>query len=443
MSELSRRDVLKAIGATALSSAAGGLIGVPGPAQAAALSYKPEPGAALRVLRWKRFVQGDEDQWMANTRKFTKLTGVQVRVDSENFEDIRPKAAVAANVGSGPDIVLGWYDDPHQYVDKLLDLTDLAMYLDGKYGGWYDVCKRYCTHDGKWIAIGGGFLGGCLVYRQSMLHAAGYDKPPADTEGFLKLCQALKAKGTPVGFALGNAVGDANAWTHWALWAFGGRVADEDNHVAINSKETAAALEYAKALYQTFIPGTLSWLDPNNNKAFLAGDISLTLNGVSVYYVAKTSDDPAMRKIATDIQHVNMPVGPTGRPAELNPFTPMFVFSYTKYPNAAKEYLRFMMEREQYEAWQTASLGYVQQPLKAYAETRFWKSDPKLLPYRNVPALTRDNGYAGTLGSASAGVMADYIVVNMFAQAASGASSIQSAMQQAENRARRYYRARA
>jgi multiple sugar transport system substrate-binding protein len=224
------------------------------------------------------------------------------------------------------------------------------------------------------------------------------------------------------------------------LWAFGGRLADAGNQIVINSKETAAALEYARALYQTFIPGTLSWLDPNNNKAFLAGDISLTLNGVSVYYVAKTSPDEAMRKLTNDIYHVNMPIGPTGIPAELNPFTPMFVFKYTKYPNAAKEYLRFMMEREQYELWQSASLGYVQQPLKAYADTKFWKSDPKLLPYREVPALTRDNGYAGTLGSASAGAMADYIVVNMFAQAASGASSIESAMKQAQSRARRYYR---
>jgi multiple sugar transport system substrate-binding protein len=439
MSQFSRRDVLKAFGATALSAAAG----LPGAGAAAVpghLSYKPEAGAQLRVLRWKRFVQGDEDQWMANTRKFTSLTGVAVRVDSENFEDIRPKAAVAANIGSGPDIVMGWYDDPHQYADKLLDMSELAAYLDGKYGGWYDVCKRYCMHDGRWIAIGAGFLGGCLLYRQSMLRAAGYEKPPATTDGFLKLCQALKAKGTPVGFALGNAVGDANAWTHWALWAFGGRVADEGNQVVINSKETAAALEYARALYQTFIPGTLSWLDPNNNKAFLAGDISLTLNGVSVYYVAKNSPDPALKKMAADIEHVNMPVGPTGKPAELNPFTPMFAFRYTKYPNAVREYLRFMMEREQYEAWQSASLGYVQQPLKAYAETGFWKADPKLLPYRNVPGLTRDNGYAGKLGTASAGVMADYIVVNMFAQAASGASSIEAAMKQAENRARRYYR---
>ena len=38
-------------------------------------------------------------------------------------------AAVAANIGSGPDVVLAWNDDPHQYPDKLLDLTEVAEYL--------------------------------------------------------------------------------------------------------------------------------------------------------------------------------------------------------------------------------------------------------------------------------------------------------------------------
>jgi len=69
-------------------------------ASAQAKTWTPEKGAKLRVLRWKRFVQGDEDQWLANTKKFTEKTGIEVRVDSEGWEDVRPKAAVAANVGS-------------------------------------------------------------------------------------------------------------------------------------------------------------------------------------------------------------------------------------------------------------------------------------------------------------------------------------------------------
>ena len=438
MPKITRRSALKALSATTLAAAGGTLLDRE--VAAADLRYPPEKGAALRLLRWKRFVQGEEDQFMANTRKFIETTGVQVRVDSENFEDIRPKAAVAANVGSGPDIVLGWYDDPHLYSDKVLDLTDLADYLGKKYGGWYDVVRRYCVVDGRWITIGMGFLGGCIVYRESMLKAAGYDKVPRDLGGFLKLLQALKAKGTPCGFALGNAVGDANAWCHWLLWSHGGKVVDEHNNVVINSKETIAALEYAKEMYQTFIPGTLSWLDPNNNKAFLSGDISLTLNGISIYYAARTSKEPAMRALAADIQHVNMPVGPVGRPTELSPFTPAFVFKYSKYPNAAREYLRFMMEKEQYVAWQNASIGYVQQPLKAYEASPVWTADPKHTPFRDIPKLILDNGYAGKLGAASAGVMADYVVVNMVAKAASGDATPQAAAAEAEKRARRYYR---
>ena len=67
----------------------------------------PEKGAKLRVLRWSRFVQGDIDQYMANVKKFSDKYGIEVRVDSESWEDVRPKAAVAANTGAGPDIVLG------------------------------------------------------------------------------------------------------------------------------------------------------------------------------------------------------------------------------------------------------------------------------------------------------------------------------------------------
>jgi multiple sugar transport system substrate-binding protein len=49
-------------------------------------------------------------------------------------------------------------------------------------------------------------------------------------------------------------------------------------------------------------------------------------------------------------------------------------------------------------------------------------------------------GYAGSLGYASAGVMADFVMVNMVAQAASGAKSPQDAAAEAQKRAERYYK---
>jgi multiple sugar transport system substrate-binding protein len=439
MREISRRDSLK-LGAAAVAGAAAGLPFAAARAQEPMLDLKPEEGATLRVLRPSKFVAGDEKLWLANTEKYTQQTGVQVKVESQGWEDLRPKAAVAANVGKGPDIVYGWYDDAHQYPEKLVDVSDLGEYLDQKYGGWYDVARKFGMRDGKWISIPLGAAGARVTYRISALQEAGFDAWPSDMDGMLKVCQALAAKGKPGGLALGNAVGDGNTWCHWVVWAFGGKMVDENDQVVINSPETIKALEYAAELYKTFVPGTLSWLDPHNNKAFLDGQISWTFNGISIYYAAKNSEDPKIKALADDINHAILPVGPVGKPTELHLAVPAMVFAYTKYPNAAKDYIRFMLEREQYVPWQEASLGYFSQPLREYEKSPIWTADPKHTPYRDLMVNMLWPGYAGSLGYASAGVMADFVMVNMVAQAASGDKSPADAAAEAQKRAERYYK---
>jgi multiple sugar transport system substrate-binding protein len=438
MSKFTRRDFVRTTAGVAAGAALGR--GLLGRAAAADLSYKPEKGAKLRVLRWKRFVQGDEDQWNANTKKFTQKTGIEVRVDNEGWEDVRPKAAVAANVGSGPDVIIGWFDDPHQYPDKLVDLSELASYLGKKYGGWYDICRRYGTRDGRWIALPLGIVGNLLTHRVSHVKAAGFNGIPGDLPGFLKLCQGLKANGTPAGMALGHAVGDGNDWVHWLIWTHGGKMVDEKGNVVINSPETVAALEYAQQLYPTFVPGTLSWQDPHNNKAFLEGQCSLTNNGISIYYAAKNSTDPKLKEMAADIDHAHFPIGKVGRRTEFNQITQAMLFKYSKYPNAAKEYLRFMWEWEQFDAWMQASIGYVSGPLKAYEKSTVWTVDPKHTIFRDLAGGMLDNGYAYKLGAASAAAMADCILIDMVAEAASGAQTPKAAAERAEKRALRYYK---
>lgn len=54
--------------------------------------------------------------------------------------------------------------------------------------------------------------------------------------------------------------------------------------------------------------------------------------------------------------------------------------------------------------------------------------------------VMQSNGYAGDLGFASASAMADFIVVNMVAEAASGARTPKEAIQRAAQRAERYYK---
>ena len=208
----------------------------------------------------------------------------------------------------------------------------------------------------------------------------------------------------------------------------------------IDSPETLKALEYCKDLYATFIPGTLSWLDPNNNKAFLDSQISVTNNGISIYYAASHSQEAKLKEIAADIQHASFPVGPVGVPTESHLFFNQMIMKYTKYPQAAKEFLRFMMEREQFDPWLTAAGGYIAPPLAEYTKSAIWTSDPKHTPYRDCVKNLRPAGYAGKLGYASAGAGADFIVVNMVAEAASGAKTPKEAAERAQKRAERYYK---
>ena len=152
--------------------------------------------------------------------------------------------------------------------------------------------------------------------------------------------KGLQAKGTPAGFPHGKAVGDGNNYAHWLLWSNGGKMINEDGTVGLDTAETRAAIEYAKQLYATFIPGTESWLDINNNRAFLSGDISLTANGVSLYYAALK--DEATKALAEDIRTSNLPIGPVGKSVELHQTSTISIFQHCKFPNAAKAYLEFM-----------------------------------------------------------------------------------------------------
>ena len=429
--KITRRSLLKAgAAASALSSVAWTQ------AWAQEQPFRPEPGARLRLLRWSKFLDAEDAATRANIEAFSKATGVEVRVESEWQDDILPKAAVAANVGQGPDIIWALHTTPHLFPDKLVDVTDVAEHLGKRYGGWYPLCEQYGTSNGRWIAIPHVLVGVLPVFRVSAMKEAGFQEFPKNTDGLLKLCQELKRIGKPAGFAFGKAPNDAATFTHWLLWGHGGKVVDEKGNVTINSPETARALDYARALHASFIEGTISWNDASNNKAFLAGQVFLTNNSVSIYGKARTDK----MEMADDIDHALWPVGPAGVPAELHLVFPLMAFKYSKYPNAAKALIAFMMEKAQYDKLIEASAGYVSHTLKGYSDHAVWKQDPRVAVFRDVAARGRSIAYAGQLGYAAAGVLADDVVIDLFADVVSGQMAPKDAMAKAEKRAQRYFK---
>jgi len=438
MTDITRRSLVQ--GGTALGAAAA----LTGPALvdwakawAQTSQWKPEKGAKLSMLRWKYFVQAEDDAFVKLMDAYTKATGVPVQISRESYEDVQPKASVAANTGTGPDLFWGLYSLPHLFPQKCVDVTDVADYLGKKYGGWVDSAVKYGKGSGKkWIDIPICYSGALINYRLEASKKAGFSTFPDKTDAFLEYSKAMKAQGTPGGFALGHASGDGNTWIHWALWSHGGQTVDANDKVVINSPETVKALEFAKALYGNMVSGTASWNDSSNNKAFLSGDIHWTNNGISIYVAAQNN----AKQIAEDMNHAYFPIGPVGKPTELHLMYPILAMTYTKYPQACKSLIAFMLEADQFNPWIQSAKGYLTHCLNAYDNNPIWTADPKNTPYRDVAKRSLTAGGLGSVGEKAATAIADFVVLDMFANYCTGREDAKGAIAVAERQLKRIYR---
>jgi multiple sugar transport system substrate-binding protein len=118
----------------------------------------------------------------------------------------------------------------------------------------------------------------------------------------------------------------------------------------------------------------------------------------------------------------------------------MMIFKHTKYPNAAKAFLAFLMERLQYEKLLEASAGYVSQSLRDYEKAPLWQKDPKIAAFKDVAARGLPVSYPAPVSFAAASVLADFVVIDMFAQVVSGQATPKDAAARAAKLAQRHYR---
>ena len=128
-------------------------------------------------------------------------------------------------------------------------------------------------------------------------------------------------------------------------------------------------------------------------------------------------------------------------PKGLAPISPMsgltlnaMVFKHSQYPNAAKAFLTFMMEKDQYEPWLNANSGYWSQPLAAYADAAVWKGDPKVAIFKDTMKSTYYDGYKGPISTATGAVKRRLRTVQMFASVATGEATPEAAAAEAERR---------
>jgi multiple sugar transport system substrate-binding protein len=163
----------------------------------------------------------------------------------------------------------------------------------------------------------------------------------------------------------------------------------------------------------------------------------MTMDGAGLYLGLKS--DPAAAALAQDTQLSRLPGAKGGRVPETALVLAAAVFRHSAYPEAARAFLRFMLEAAQVEPFLAACEGGWTYPLLGYARSAAWEADAKLLAYRDAQRLTYWPGCMGPVSPATAAAEGEFVLAQMFAMVCAGQATPQDAAREAERRLLRIY----
>jgi len=421
----SRRQVMRravALGlsvpaVTAALSATGYV--APGQTRTFASAAAQLEGTSLNVLAASYFVLAGQERYDAQLQEWGDANGVEVSIDYVAWPDLQAKIGASIQAQSGPDIIQLWDPWPYLYQENLVNLNDIAQPIGEATGGYYDWVVQTAAVGEDWHSIPYGTSSSAYAYRMSYFNEAGAETFPDTWEELFTVGKTLKEMGKPLGQALGHSLGDPPSFTYAYMWAYGAMEVEEDGvTVAFNKPEFVDGMNtFIQGWKDAFDETGLAWDDSANNTAFLADQLSATLNGSSIYLRALgPEDDGGNPAIAEDTNHADFPQGPAGRFTNIGAQS-WGVTTYSENIEGAKAFLEHWYSQEQLTSWYEANGDYYIPATPDYAELEVYTSDPKLAPYLNLVNYGRNKGYAGPSDEKAALSYSKYLVIDTFARA--------------------------
>jgi multiple sugar transport system substrate-binding protein len=422
MARIHRRKLLQLSGAGAVAAKTGGMAAILAASRAPAFAQ----ATTVHWLRWNDFVPAS-DGVLRNQiiPQCAKDLGITLNIEMINGNDIPARATAAIQSGSGPDVICALNTSPQVYAESVADVSDVAEKLGKDQGGYYEESTAVANNGTKWLGVPWCILGNENSYRKSWFEAIGVTKFPETWDAYRAAGKKLKANNQPIGQALGHSFGDPPTFWYPFLWSFGGMEVDKGGKkVVLDSKATVESVKYAVAFWKDCCDeGGLAWDDSSNNRAFLAGTLSSTLNGASIYIEAKRKPDSYSTEKGTplwqDILHGTLPKGPAGQFSYQLPMTNMLM-GYSKQQDAAKKFLAWIASKPVYQAWFDSQQGYSAGPTTVWESDPLWNKDPVMLPFRTAGRGAHLPGYPGAADRKAAEAFSKYIIVDMYAKAVQG-----------------------
>ena len=433
---VSRRDFIKTTGAGALATGLGANIIIPGRAGAAKKT--------LKILQWVHFVPA-YDEWF--NKKFApewgKKNDTEVIVDNIGIAGVNARGAAEISAQKGHDLFLyNW--PPPSIEEQTVDMKDVYQELERKVGKPIElgIKSTYNPKTKKYYAFSPSFTPDPVNYRKDLFGEVGMPNGPRTWDDVrVKGAEIKKKKGNPVGIGLANEIDTAMAM-RTIMYSFGAHEQDASGNYTLKSKQTLEAVKFVKALFQeAMTPEVFTWDASSNNRAMIAGQLSLALNAISITRTAE-KQDPAMSAKIQLTKALKGPVRAIGLEHVMQCYV---VWKFAENIGGAKKFLVDYVTnfRDAFVAGEF--YDYPCWPKTVPDLAKLMANDPKAHPPDKYKVLedvlnwATNIGYPGYANAAIDEIYSTWVLNVMFAKVAAGKATPEEALDEADKACRRIW----
>ncbi len=387
----------------------------------------------LRIMRWKNFVPAFE-VWFNDV--FVKNWGAEndtnVIVTNVGLGQIEQLAVDEIARQEGHDLLLFLSPKP-SFEDHTIDHREIHEECERRFGKAHPFVNQSNVNPRTGVHHGfiESFAPTLLTYRKDIWDAVG--TIPDTWDNIRKAGRAAKLlHNAPVGISLGpehNAEHSLRA----LMATFGCSVQNEGGRPSLASQNTLEALKFGKALFEeTMQADVLNWRSTSNNLAVLAGDVSLTIDTMSIIRAAEAKTLPVEPHLAL----ATLPEGPFGRGGPAYATNTYVIWRFAQNISGAQKFLLDYMA-----AFADGIIHSGFQSMPSYPGTVPELTDLVAAPkgrsgrydvLLNLADGLTNLGHPGHSNAATDEVLNQRIISKMFAQVASGAATPQNAMDHAQ-----------
>ena len=350
-------------------------------------------GTKLHWVRWVDFIPESDVELKRQMPEASKAARAEVALETINANDLQPRITAAIQSGSGADIFMLQYNWPHLYQNALVDVSDVAERVGQGEGGFYDVYPPACKVNGKWLA--------CPTpssATRSPTGSRGSRRPaPRSTQdaGTTSASSSPRSRrrASPTGRRSATPSATRPRSPIRCSWAFGGAETDKSGKkVVLNSQGRGRGGQVHAGVLEGVLRRGRAGLGRHQQQPRLPRRRDLAPPSTA----PRSTSWPSGRRTRSRTTRASRcgrtsttrrsPPGPAG-PFLLFLNHSHAVMKYGKNQKLAKDLLRWLHSKENYEKWFQIQEGYSVGATKSWENNPMWdKIDEPLKMFRTAAA---------------------------------------------------------